>query len=62
MMAPRPDRLEVYQGSDYVGTVHDSTPLAFEYAPGWLDGPQRMTLAAIALQPGLQTTPAVQAC
>jgi serine/threonine-protein kinase HipA len=61
MMQPRPDRLEVYYGSDRVGTVHDSMPLAFEYAPGWLDGTQRMTLAAISLQSGMQTTPAVQA-
>ena len=35
-MPPRPDRLDVYHGQDLVGAVHDSAPLAFEYAPGWL--------------------------
>ena len=33
-MQPRPDRLDVYYGSELVGAVHDSAPLAFEYAPG----------------------------
>jgi serine/threonine-protein kinase HipA len=60
-MQPRPDRLDVFYGSELVGSVHDSAPLAFEYAPGWLTGPQRMTLAAIALQAGRQATPHVQA-
>jgi serine/threonine-protein kinase HipA len=32
VMQPRPDRLDVYYGSDLVGAVHDSAPLAFEYA------------------------------
>ena len=60
-MPPRPDRLDVCYGNDLVGAVHDSAPLAFEYAPAWLGGPLRMTLAAIALQPGRQATPEVQA-
>ncbi|MCW5638474.1 MAG: type II toxin-antitoxin system HipA family toxin [Rubrivivax sp.] len=63
-MQPRPDRLDVYYGSDLVGAVHDSAPLAFEYAPGWLNpsvGLQRMSLAAIPLQPGRHATPEVQA-
>jgi serine/threonine-protein kinase HipA len=60
-MQVRPDHLDVCYGSDLVGVVHDSAPLSFEYAPGWLTGPQRMTLAAIALQPGRQATPEVQA-
>ena len=60
-MPPRPDRLDVYYGSALVGAVYDSAPLAFEYAPAWLGGPLRMTLAAIALQPGRQATPEVQA-
>jgi hypothetical protein len=37
-MQPRPDRLDVYYGSDLVGAVHDSAPLAFEYASTWLEG------------------------
>ena len=60
-MQPRPDRLDVYYGSDLVGAVHDGAPLAFEYASTWLDGAQRMSLAAIPLQPGRQATPEVQA-
>lgn len=61
MMPPGPDRLDVYYAQDRVGTVHDSAPLAFEYAPGWLSATGRMSLAAIALQPGRQATPEVQA-
>lgn len=61
MIQPRPDRLDVYCGSDLVGAVHDSAPLAFEYAPGWLRGAQRMTLAAIPLQSGRQASPEVLA-
>ena len=60
-MPPRPDRLDVYHGQDLVGAVHDSAPLAFEYAPGWLSGARRMTLAAIPPRPGRQDTPEVQA-
>lgn len=29
-MQPRPDRLDVYFGSDLVGAVHDCAPLDFE--------------------------------
>jgi len=60
-MQPRPDRLDVYYGNDLVGAVHDSAPLAFEYAPGWLVGAQRMSLAAIPLKADRQATPEVQA-
>lgn len=57
----RPDRLDVYYGTELVGAIHDASPLAFEYAPGWLARPERMTIAAIALQPGLDDSAAVQA-
>ncbi|MFN9505455.1 MAG: HipA N-terminal domain-containing protein, partial [Rubrivivax sp.] len=60
-MSPRPERLDVYYGSALVGSVHDSAPLAFEYAATWLDGGERMSLAAIPFQPGQQTSPEVQA-
>lgn len=60
-MQPRPPRLDVYYDSKQVGSVHDSTPLAFEYAPEWLSGNQRMSLATIPLQTGRQATPEVQA-
>ncbi len=61
MIQPRPDRLDVYYESELVGTVHDSAPLAFEYAPAWLDHARHMSLATIALQPGRQATSEVQA-
>lgn len=57
----RTDRLDVYYGSDLVGTVHDVSPLAFEYAPAWLGRAERLTVAAIALQPGRNDSAAVQA-
>jgi serine/threonine-protein kinase HipA len=60
-MQPRPDRLDVYYGSELIGAVHDSTPLIFEYSPSWLGGAHRMSLAAITLQPGRHATPEVQA-
>jgi serine/threonine-protein kinase HipA len=57
----RPDRLDVYYGTELVGTIHDTSPVAFEYAPNWLVRPERMTVAAIALQPGRNDSAAVQA-
>jgi serine/threonine-protein kinase HipA len=57
----RPDRLDVYYGSELVGTIHDTSPVGFEYAPAWLERRERMTVAAISLQPGRHATPAVQA-
>jgi serine/threonine-protein kinase HipA len=60
-MATRPDRLDVYYGSELVGTIHDSSPVAFEYAAGWLDAAARMTVAAIPLEAGRNDSAAVQA-
>jgi len=57
----RPDRLDVYYGSELVGTIHDASPVAFEYAASWLERAERMTVAAIALQPGRNESAAVQA-
>lgn len=57
----RPDRLDVYYGSELVGTIHDAAPVAFEYAASWLEGAERMTVATIALQPGRNDSAAVQA-
>jgi serine/threonine-protein kinase HipA len=55
------ERLDVYFNTELVGWVWPSAPLAFEFAPAWLARKERMTLAAIAWQPGRQQTPAVQA-
>jgi serine/threonine-protein kinase HipA len=57
----RTDRLDVYCGSELVGTIHDTSPVAFEYAPTWLERAEQMTVAAIALQPGRNDSAAVQA-
>ena len=57
----RCDRLDVYYGSELVGTIHDTAPIAFEYAPSWLERIEPMTVAAIALQPGRQDSAPVQA-
>jgi len=57
----RTDRLDVYYGTELVGTIHDTSPVAFEYATTWLERAERMTVAAIALQPGRNDSAAVQA-
>ena len=58
---PRPDHLDVYFGAELVGRVHDSAPLAFEYAPAWLARAEPMPIAAIPLQGGRHDSVAVQA-
>jgi serine/threonine-protein kinase HipA len=60
-MAERPTRLDVYFGEACVGSVHDTTPLAFAYATEWLAWPHAMAMAAIALQPGPQMGAPVEA-
>jgi serine/threonine-protein kinase HipA len=57
----RTDRLDVYYGTELVGTIHDTSPVTFEYAPTWLARAGRMTVAAIALQSGRNDSAAVQA-
>jgi serine/threonine-protein kinase HipA len=57
----RPDRLDVYFGAERIGTIHDASPLAFEYAAAWLEHAEPMAIAAIPLQPGRQDSAAVQA-
>jgi serine/threonine-protein kinase HipA len=32
----RPERLDVYFGTELVGSIHDTSPVQFEYAPSWL--------------------------
>lgn len=54
-------RLDVWYGAEHVGTIHDTSPLAFEYVPAWLARDAPMAIAAIALQPGLNDSGAVQA-
>ena len=57
----RPARLDVFFGEEFVGTLHDSSPVAFEYSAAWLARTDRFPLATIALQPGRNDSMAVQA-
>lgn len=57
----RPGAIDVFYGMERVGTVHDASPLAFEYAPSWLERTDSRPLSAIALQPGRIDSAYVQA-
>ncbi|MFP5406025.1 MAG: HipA N-terminal domain-containing protein, partial [Gammaproteobacteria bacterium] len=57
----RPDQLDVFLGDELVGSVFDSSPLSFEYAPAWLARSQPLPLAAIPLQTGRQDSASVLA-
>jgi serine/threonine-protein kinase HipA len=57
----RPDRLEIFYGEERVGSIHDSSPLGFEYEPSWLARAEPLPLAAIPLQPGRQESAPVLA-
>ncbi|QTD46568.1 type II toxin-antitoxin system HipA family toxin [Ottowia testudinis] len=50
---PRTTALDLFYGAAHVGTVHDGSPLVFEYAPGWLARGDAFALCTIALRPGL---------
>lgn len=57
----RPSQLDVFFGDEWVGALHDESPLAFEYAPAWLGRAEPMPLATVALAPGRNNSGAVQA-
>ena len=38
--------LDVFYGEESVGTLYDSTPLAFEYSSAWLKRAARMARSA----------------
>lgn len=57
----RPSALDVFYGTELVGTVHDAAPLGFEYAPAWLKRPDAFALSVIPLQADRTDSPAVQA-
>lgn len=60
-MTPRPSALDVFYGVELLGTVHDTAPLSFEYAPTWLARDGVFPLAAIGLAGGRIASPYVQA-
>lgn len=58
----RAAELHVWYDGERVGAVHDTTPLAFTYAPEWLArAGGAFSLAAIVLRPDRQDGPEVQA-
>ena len=42
--------LDMFFGEELVGTIHDTSPIAFEYSPQWLGRSEPLPVAAIALQ------------
>ncbi len=58
---PQVAQLDVFYGEEPVGTLYDSTPLAFEYSTAWLERASRMAVAAIPLAAGRNDSAAVQA-
>ncbi|WP_323121435.1 type II toxin-antitoxin system HipA family toxin [Burkholderia alba] len=57
----RPDQLHVFLGAERIGSIHDTSPVAFEYAPAWLARADAFALAAIPLAPGRHDDTATQA-
>ncbi len=53
--------LDVFHDDECVGTLHDTDPVSFTYAPAWLARPQAFPLSAIRLQPGPIISPEVLA-
>lgn len=57
----RTTALDVFYGEELIGTVFDTEPLSFEYAPNWLKRLKPFPLSSIPLTPGRLTEPQVQA-
>lgn len=57
----RPDRLNVFLGDELVGSIHDTSPVSFQYSPSWLARAKPLAVAAIPLLPDNQDSVAVQA-
>jgi serine/threonine-protein kinase HipA len=60
-MSDRPESLGVWLNDDFVGTIYDATPLAFEYSEAWLSSSGRNPIGRIPKQPGRQEGPYVAA-
>ncbi|WP_411884674.1 type II toxin-antitoxin system HipA family toxin [Polaromonas sp. YR568] len=56
-----PSRLDVFFNEERVGSVHDTSPLSFEYSAEWLARREPAQVAGITLAKGLSNAPAVQA-
>jgi HipA-like protein len=55
------ERLDVFFNEELIGSVHDTSPLSFEYSAGWLARREPAQVSAITLAPGRSDAPAVQA-
>ena len=55
------DELSVFHGELLMGTLFDTTPLSFAYAPQWLEHDSAFALPNIGLQAECLATPAVEA-
>lgn len=55
------DELSVFHGELLMGTLFDTTPLSFAYAPQWLEHDSAFALPNIGLQAERLATPAVEA-
>jgi serine/threonine-protein kinase HipA len=53
--------LNIFFDAERVGSLYDSSPLAFEYAPSWLARSDRLDIATIQLIAGRQSSIHVQA-
>lgn len=60
-MTQRAKSLDLFYGMALMGSVSDTSPLAFEYSQSWLDNDEAFPLSVIPLQPGKITSPHVQA-
>lgn len=58
---PAVAQLDVFFGDEVVGSVHDTAPLSFSYAPQWLARPEPAQIAAITLGTGVISGAAVTA-
>jgi serine/threonine-protein kinase HipA len=48
----RAKALDLFYGMTLMGSVYDTSPLAFEYSPSWLENKDAFPLSVIPLQPG----------
>ncbi len=56
-----PNRLDVYFGDELVGTLTDTSPLAFEYEAAWLNRADAWPIAGILLLSGPKSSVSMQA-
>lgn len=58
---PAITELHVFLDAEHVGTLYDTNPVTFEYAPAWLSRPNTLAITTIPLQTGQISSAAVSA-